>query len=97
MYQELWVPSGQSGGWWVGGVEPYRFARVIAVQRFAVLLKGITMIYRTIVQWGNKTCEHKSWKKSTALSWMFQYPGEDILCVVKTAWSNKIIGWRYFN
>ena len=52
------------------------------------------MMYRTLVQWNNKTHEHKSWSKSEAISWMFKYPRHDVLCVVKPVWSNKIIQAR---
>jgi hypothetical protein len=52
------------------------------------------MLYRTVVQWGNLSREHKSWSKSAAIAWLYQYPRTDALGVVKPVWSNKIIRAR---
>lgn len=96
MYQKLWVPSGRSGGWGVGGVELPRFARVTALQRFAVLLKEITMLYRVDVQWGEKKIRHYCFTRSQAYEWMRQYPfNEDILIVIRNMITNERIGFKY--
>lgn len=77
----------------MGGVELYRFAWVIAVQRFAVLLKGITMkIYRVDVLWGTKKIKHYAADKYEAQAWIRQYQkiGNDIIVVAR----NRITGKR---
>jgi hypothetical protein len=52
------------------------------------------MLYTVTVLWGNKQSNHSTWSKSSALSWLYKYPNQDVFIKV-TDMMGKTVAIKY--
>ena len=54
------------------------------------------MLYTTTVIWGTTEYKHKSWSKTKALVWAYQYPKEELFVKVKSVFGKTLLV-RYYH
>jgi hypothetical protein len=53
------------------------------------------IMYTVSIQWGSKAVTHTAWSKSSAISWLYQYPKKDVFGKV-TDMFGRSIAVRYY-